>query len=315
LAYLEQAQDFYTAAVSAGIAAARPLLLYYCFLNLAKGLILHRGIVPTLPQVGHGLKERLRQPGAELRDAYLIAEKSPNQHGHKQVFSELLKTIAGAGVAADHDYPLMHLLPQVVSGHRLWAEAADSQERFVAINDIEIVVDEVERSLWCRIFVVQDDIKRLGLTNKQLLTDSGLAGLFKQVKTSKSLEGRKLACFEQAGKVNYRQRASDNLSELSATMRNLLWVTVASVPPYRRYYLYVCPAAERDNVIPQLLSIYALTFYLGSITRYRPHHFDKILEDDFGARIEEFIGGQTLQFIYLIASEFAEQDVTKPSIV
>jgi hypothetical protein len=63
------------------------------------------------------------------------------------------------------------------------------------------------------------------------------------------------------------------------------------------------------------LSIYAITFHLGSITRYRPHHFDRIIDGHYGPRIEEFISGQPLQFIYLMASEFAEQDVTKPSIV
>jgi hypothetical protein len=63
------------------------------------------------------------------------------------------------------------------------------------------------------------------------------------------------------------------------------------------------------------MSIYAITFYLGSITRYRPHHFDTIVQGSLGHVIEEFVSGQPLQFIYLIASEFAEQEVTKPSIV
>src|ERR1017187_6577039 len=33
VASLEQAQDFYNASASARIAAAKPLLLYYCFMN------------------------------------------------------------------------------------------------------------------------------------------------------------------------------------------------------------------------------------------------------------------------------------------
>ena len=102
---------------------------------------------------------------------------------------------------------------------------------------------------------------------------------------------------------------------LVKSVRDYLWVTVASVPPYRRYYLYLAPTADHAQLLPQLLSIYAVTFYLGSITRYRPHHFDKIVDSPMGPRIEEFISGQPLQFIYLMASEFAEQDVTKPSIV
>lgn len=76
LAYVEQVKDFYTAAVSAAIAAARPLLLYYCFMNLAKALAVHRETKPTITRAGHGLKERLKAPNRELEDAYLEAQKS-----------------------------------------------------------------------------------------------------------------------------------------------------------------------------------------------------------------------------------------------
>src|SRR5215510_1723987 len=41
-ALLEQAEDFYNAAAS-GIKAAKPLLLYYCFMNLAKAYVLTVG--------------------------------------------------------------------------------------------------------------------------------------------------------------------------------------------------------------------------------------------------------------------------------
>jgi hypothetical protein len=72
---------------------------------------------------------------------------------------------------------------------------------------------------------------------------------------------------------------------------------------------------ERAAVLPQLLSVYALMYYLGSITRYRPQHFDAILTSSYGSQIEEFIAGQPTQFIYLMASEFALREVTQPSIV
>ena len=42
-------------------------------------------------------------------------------------------------------------------------------------------------------------------------------------------------------------------------------------------------------MLPQILSIYAITFYLSSIVRYRPHHFDLILDGAFGPFIEAFL--------------------------
>ncbi len=318
LAYIEQAQDFYTAAVSAAIAAARPLLLYYCFMNLTKALVVHRGLRQSLPRAEHGLKERLKPTNRELLDAYLKAEKSipsaPNG-GRLMVFDEFLRAINGHGLPKDQDFDMVRLLPQILPGHRLWSEAANQGERFVSMYDIRIVENKKNKTLWLNLYLFEDDLTRLGISHKKLLLETGLQGVFKQVRTGRSVSQRKLVCFEQISTVPYQHRPSDELQNLVPVIRKFLWVTVASVPAYRRYYLYLSPVAEHVDLLPQLLSIYATTFYLGSITRYRPHHFDKIVDGVYGPRIEEFISGQPLQFIYLMASEFFRQDVTKPSIV
>src|SRR5713226_10260933 len=47
-------------------------------------------------------------------------------------------------------------------------------------------------------------------------------------------------------------------------------------------------------------------FISGSITRYRPHQYDAIASGQFGPWIQEFVNGQPLQFVYLLASEFAQ---------
>jgi glutamine synthetase adenylyltransferase len=98
-------------------------------------------------------------------------------------------------------------------------------------------------------------------------------------------------------------------------LKKQIWVTINGAQPYRRYYAYLAPLAEQAAVLPQLLSIYALTYYFGSITRYRPQLFDSFLVDAFGPRIEEFVSVQPMQFLYLIASEFAEQEITKPALI
>jgi hypothetical protein len=209
----------------------------------------------------------------------------------------------------------MRLLPQILPGHRLWAEAANQGERFISIYDIRVMENKTNKSLWLNFYLFEDDLTRLGVTHKKLLLETGLRTLFKQVQSIRTVNKRKLVCFEQISTIVYKHRPSDEVHKLVPIIRNFLWVTVASVPAYRRYYLYLSPTSEHASLLPQLLSIYAVTFYLGSITRYRPHHFDRIVDGAFGPRIEEFISGQPLQFIYLMASEFFQQDVTKPSIV
>lgn len=114
-------------------------------------------------------------------------------------------------------------------------------------------------------------------------------------------------CLEQINPMAYANHPTDQLHQLIAPVRQLLWTTVSTVTPF--------PPNERHAVLPQLLSIYALSYYLGSITRYRPHHFDTVSRGNLGPRIQDFITGQPLQFIYLMASEFCQQDVTKPAIL
>jgi hypothetical protein len=74
-------------------------------------------------------------------------------------------------------------------------------------------------------------------------------------------------------------------------------------------------ADPNDPIVPQLCSIYAVFFYLGSITRYRPNQFYDLVAGPFGAFVQEFIDKHPNQWLYLIASEFAKQEVTKAAVV
>jgi hypothetical protein len=90
---------------------------------------------------------------------------------------------------------------------------------------------------------------------------------------------------------------------------------VLTVPPYRRYYLYLCPEKEKGDILPQLASVYAIMYFLGTITRYRPQEFERMLRGALGAYILEFLASQPSQFLYLAASDFAQREITLPAIV
>jgi hypothetical protein len=314
-ACVEQAQDFYNASLTATLASARPLLLYYSFMNLVKAYGLSKGTVSTFNLARHGVSEQLRPNGNELSDAFLKAFPSPFD-GTRQVFDDFNIALGGRGVAApNHIYELPKMLPQVVAGHRLWCGAADKDERFISIERIVVVNDAVAKELRLNLYVFADDLTRLGVTQSRFLTESRLGLGFRFVRSPSRQGTRKLLRLEQIPATVYTGRPTDSLQELTDTLRGYVWATVSEGQPYRRYYAYLAPKEEHSEILPQLLSIYAVVFYLGSITRYRPHHFDAILEGDFGAWIREFIIGQPVQFIYLLASEFAQQEVTKPAIV
>lgn len=320
LACIHQSRDFYQGAVDIQRVAARPLSLYYCFMNLVKSLCLTRGTRSTFNKAQHGLSEQLRMPGnRELSDAYLTGfpSPSPGPKGELQNFSEFMLVLSGAGLGAKQDFDVPILLPQVLPGHRLWSSAANKKERFVAVHDIRTLLDKASRGLWMNLYFVSDDLSRISVTVKDFLTQSRLAPLFSQVGCSDTDDsGRPLVCFQQTVPlVCSGTKYANSLQTLFGSLRPFLWATVTTIPPYRKHYVYLCPPNEATQVLPQALSIYALAYYFGSITRYRPHHLPKITDGPFGPRVQDFITGQPQQFLYLLASEFAKREIARPSIL
>ena len=313
--YIDQASDFYQSALQSQIHAAKPLQLYYSYLNIVKAFVLCRGRQVTLPTMRHGIRETLPQGGTEFAAGYVESWTSPDSHGRLQAFDEFLQALECPRYPDRHCIRVTELIPQILPGHRLWAAAIDEKERFLSLQRVQFTQNTNTKKVWLRMYIFRDDLRRLGQTQQNLLEHSRLKEAFRIVKCSEKIQGRELMCLEQLITTSYNRHGVDSAMTLAAEVRNRLWSTVASVPPYRRYYLYLCPSVEQNSILPQLASIYFLTFYLGSVTRYRPTVFRSILDGPYGPRIAEFVSSQAAQFIYLMTSEFAKRDVTQPSIV
>ncbi len=307
-AFVLQGQAYYVGARDAALAQAKPVLLYYSFLNVAKALILARGVEPELDKVVHGLSEQMTPNGTELLDAYLDAYRTTARD--KNVFDLFWKALGGAGVPARVvQLDLPKLLPQVVPGHRLWSEGFAQRERFIEIASIPLLEDKTKKELWSRVQLASMDLRRFGITQAAALAESGLSPDWRRV-TAPAGE----VWFEQVHPTPFTHRASDAVMRVIEQLAPSVWMTVLDNPPYRKHYLYLCPATETGNRIPQLCSIYAIAYYLGSITRYRPHHFQRILDTSYGPFIEAFLNDQPAQFLFLIASEIANREVTRAAL-
>lgn len=313
LGFCAQAEDYFRAATTAGIIAAKPVLLYYCLLNLAKTFVLTIGQRNDYGAAYHGLRERISHGGQELFDAYL--EAIPSSINNINIYDDFLKAIQGFGLTFVVRYELKHILPQVLQGHRLWATAAVETERFIEISDIDIVKDAVSKTLWLNLYFFDDDLSRLGCTHQDLLVGTQLDTDFREVKFDRTENNRHLLKFEMMDPVTYSHSPSEAIPSVIARIKHKVWSNVLNIPPYRKYYVYKAPSPERHAVLPQILSIYTFFYYFSSITRYRPHIFDTIVKGKFGALIEESISSLPNQFLYLVASEFQQQDITRAAIV
>lgn len=314
LASLEQAEFFFRSAVGSREWAAKPLPLYYSFMNLAKAFALLRGVSATYDRAQHGLSEHLSGGNKELADAYLEAHPNPGHRG-PNLFAEFATALGAPIGTSKVSLPIPKLLPQVLPGHRVWCDAANMNERFFAIDTIPLLQTATPKELWATIRIVQDDLERVGKTRRELLEETRLKGRYREVDGLRDSVGRYVVQLEQVSPMTYTGRPADNLADLVADLRPFIWSAVTSIRPFRRYYLYASPKADHSYLLPQLLSIYAITYYLGSITRYRPQHFAKILSGDFGEFIQEFLTQQPSQFLYLIASDFAKRDVARAPLV
>ena len=314
IAFVAQADNFYKTSQTSTLLSAKPLLIYYCLLNLAKAFVLHKGLKQTYEKAQHGLEENIHPGGIEFENSFLKSYRS--KPSNVNVFDDFQEALFDKkSPSSGSVYDLQKLLPQLLQGHRVWCEAAQSDERFVEITRIQYMHDESSRRIWLCIGIFADDLSRFGITRKRLLIESGLAGSFKEVQSTEIIEGRKLLKFEQINALRYTGRASDKIHALVDSVKNNIWSTALKIPPYRKNYLYLCPVSEQQSLMEQLLSVYACFYYFGSVTRYRPHLFESIIQSKFGGHVQELITNLPQQFLYLLASEFAGREIAHAPIV
>jgi YaaC-like Protein len=314
IAFLAQAEDFFRSAASSTLVAAKPLLIYYCFLNLVKAFVLQRGLKQEYLRAQHGLQEGIHPGGVEFTNSFLKAFRS--KPSDVNVFDDFQEALVGKKFpSAGKVFDLQRLLPQLLQGHRVWREAADSIERFVEITRLDYLHDEATKSIWLVINIYADDLSRFGITRKRFLAESGLDTGFRQVTSNEVVDGRMLLKFEQITPLVYTGRAADKIADLVSMVRPIIWTTAMKIPPYRKNYFYLCPPAEKPNLMEQMLSVYACFYYFGSITRYRPHLFETVLEGKHGSHVQEVISNIPQQFIFLLASEFAGREIAHAPIV
>jgi hypothetical protein len=308
-AFRAQAEDFYDAAIAMGSRniGAKPLLLYYAFLNLSKAYLLTWGYSNPNDRPQHGISEkaRVRQVEGTRLSAFPSAPRKP------QLFDQLLKALTGHGITTRKSYRLGYLMPQILFGHRVWCSASHERERFLSINAIDYMDNRDTQELWTRIHINKDEMSKLGLSQDESIKR---ALMNKDWAFVKNPCDNHAICVEGKESLHYSDRPSDALMNATNTIRPYLWTSVLLHPPYRKYYLYMAPPEERTSVLPQLLSMYMVIFLLGSITRYQPHQFDRLLDTKYGAHLIGVLTEIPTQYIYLMASELLKREVTRASL-
>lgn len=312
-AFLVQARDFFNASHNSEVKAAKPLLLYYSFLNLAKCLVV-RSTGTSLSTVQHGLSEKLPTTAGAIHGNVSIDLKSPATSAFA-MFAEALGATLPPVVAPNNHVQVrsQDFLGQILIGHRIYCRAENITERFVSLDRLDYLQNSATKEVWLRARAYADDFDRLGYNltslSKQLKGDL----TWRNVNRDLKIDDRRIIEAETTTTLQYGDRPSQVIGQLSRVARSRLWRSVTANPPYRKYYIY--QESSTQVVLHQLLTIYLATFYFGSITRYKPEKFDFILGSPVGPFVFEFFANQPSQFLYLMASEFLQQEVARAAIV
>jgi YaaC-like Protein len=305
-AFLQQGREFYVAARER--LSANPLLYYYAFLNIGKALLRVRRMTESLDQAHHGLGELSVQKGGGLTlDTAKLVVRDGQSKVH--VFPAVMAALGYPRPKNNSKLQVSELLPQIVVGHRQWRDAEDQEERFVRV-DVKFRHDDEKKTVWVCLYVRLGDLSRYAITPARTLMDAQLDAAFHQVPSIDS----EAHCFELRQPAKYTNKPVNVVQKLAEDVRPYLWEIVSAVPgaAYRRYYLYLTPPGR--ELLPQIGSLWATLFYLGSVVRYRPHTFEKMIAGPYGPFITEFISAQPEQMLYMLASEMCRREVAQPAI-
>ena len=309
LSFVRQAKEYFNAAERAGALETRPLLYYYAFLNLGKALSIARGRANLVGKVMHGVAA-VHTAGHTPTTAEVTVQKPGSV---PSAINELHWALEGAP-APYVTLTIADLMPQSVVGHRMWraATGAVRKERFFALDEVRWFEDAAAREIWLKLYVRRDTLHSHGRGVTETLREARLDTTFRAVNEAYAVD-KDLHSFEQVSATSYTSRASDVVMDNVATVRQDIWQMITTTSPFRRFYLYLSPLTETR--VPQWMSVYALLFWLGSMTRYQPVELLDALAGPYGAFFEEFIETQPAQLLYYFASEARAQDVSKPALV
>jgi hypothetical protein len=298
LSYLEQAFEFHEAAANPHL-GARPLLYYYSFLNAAKAFLVIRG-VNLPPKTRHGIEDPRANTRQRLRLEGQRVKVWQADSGHENILAAFVQQLDG-DASKNREYQFLDtLLAQVPAIHRAYVTARRRSPHFCPIHRFLLLSDG--RSVWARAELKTDDRD----------VESTLQGLcarraFAQVLTRVAAPRGK-AWFETSPVPGHRRGVDPAVARLAGDVRGAGVWTVLTASGYRFYFADFSPR----NRLPQLGSILAAMFYLGSITRYKPYDFDRIVSGRYAWLVSEFLATQPEQFLYILASTIAGVDVVRP---
>ncbi len=281
---LEQAENFYISAENSPI-KSKPLLYYYSFLNLSKIILSLENGYGANDIFMHGIKEI--NNGKFSLSEIKIQEKKRNI---KNISYELMEIFGDSLPSTSFQIKVKDILVHCVGIHRAYSEIYNSQkEVFLRLEKPVLYKDGRNMIFQSKINSCTDqDYTDLVRLNYPITKENDDYFLEVSIQTARN------------------DKTRQDYFNLSKKIRDYgIWYFVGN----NGYTLYISKHNNHRFHIESI--IYNTMFYLGSITRYHPHLFDKIFNDKEQWLMSEFLETQPKQYLYLATANVLGQNVLK----
>lgn len=274
----EQAKYFYQAAESAPV-KSQPLLYYYSFLNLAKVfLCITQGTSPD-DEYMHGIETDVKGnttiQTAEVK--ILTLYSSPRISVAYSLMSALGDALP---FMSPTELQLKDCLASCIGIHRTFCETYDMPESFVRLLNPHCVKEG--RTLEFIATLKKCDAAMMGALVAAGYDIQDMGGYFEY--------------HQRIAMPGYNIRRQD-WYDLSSSLLSKGLRAYTDGNEYRMY-LPLSPKVA----ISSTSVIYAIMFFLGSVTRYNPYFFDSLMDEKEQWLISEFLNTQPSQFLYYLIS-------------
>ena len=306
LTLIEQARYFYEAAENAPI-KSQPLLYYYSFLNLVKVVI----NVNALSTYGtnftyyHGVescgikkKDKLQDLYVEIKCLLLPAGVTPRPGKLPDLsVAYTFMTQMGDAVPCPPPYKLniVNMLKACVGIHRTYSETNNEREIYIRLGNPQLFREG--KTLRCKYEIKECDS----------VIASQLAAVGYNIVKETDTDG--ITCYywiEEIIMMAYKETKLDYYMLAKKLRDKGVWYYTDG--SCYRTFISTSPLHISTESI-----IYNLMFFFGSITRYHPYMFDKLLTEQQMWLISEFLKTQPKQFLYAVTSRTIESAVLKPN--
>lgn len=297
LTLIEQARYFYEAAEKAPI-KSQPLLYYYSFLNLVKVVI----NVNTLNAYGstkeyyHGIESCSIHKGDQLKDMYVEVLGLLGASDKVSVAYQFMTQMGDVvHVPPKYRIEIIKMLKSCIGIHRTYCETNNCKETYIKIGNLRLYKEG--QRFYSEYEVLNCDA--------QIQADLIAAGY--NIVSENDADGNAIYYWKEDVFMSGTKPNKLDYFTLATKLRNKgIWYFTDG-DKYRTFVSTAPIHISTESII------YSLMFFFGSITRYHPYMFDKLLSDQQMWLISEFLKTQPKQFLHTITSRTIESAILKPN--